>query len=149
VAGKIQCFSTPSPASHANLVADQHWLGQHFEAVLVAPASDQDAVKLRGWGGQSQVHSRWRNRAWHKFQPELALRIRLQAEEGPHQRLVLSDFFQDVPSSQQKLLRCARDDRILGSPNVYSNARHDGGAEKVCVGRPLVSARGIDARALR
>jgi hypothetical protein len=47
VAGKIQCISTPTPASHAKLVAHQHWLGQHFEAVLVAPASDQDAVKLR------------------------------------------------------------------------------------------------------
>jgi len=46
VAGKIQCISTATPASHAKLLADQHWLGQHFEAVRVAPAGEQDALKV-------------------------------------------------------------------------------------------------------
>jgi ATP-dependent Clp protease ATP-binding subunit ClpC len=46
VAGKIQCISTATPANYVKLVADQHWLAQRFEPVLVAAAGEDDAIKV-------------------------------------------------------------------------------------------------------
>ena len=46
VAGKIQCLSTATPAAFAALQAEQHWLAQYFEPVEVAPASEEDAIKV-------------------------------------------------------------------------------------------------------
>jgi ATP-dependent Clp protease ATP-binding subunit ClpC len=46
VAGKIQCISTATPTTFATLQAGGHWLAQYFEPIQVAPASEEDAVKV-------------------------------------------------------------------------------------------------------
>jgi len=46
VAEKIQCISTATPATFAKLQAEGHWLAQNFEPIQVAPASEEDAIKV-------------------------------------------------------------------------------------------------------
>jgi ATP-dependent Clp protease ATP-binding subunit ClpC len=46
VAGKIQCISTATPAIFAKLEAEQHWLAQYFEPIQVAPAGEEEAIKV-------------------------------------------------------------------------------------------------------
>jgi len=49
VAGKIQCISTATPDDYARLVADRHWLAQHFESIPIAPTTEVEAMEvLRG-----------------------------------------------------------------------------------------------------
>jgi len=59
VAGKVQCISTATPAGYAKLLADGHWLAQHFEPVHVAPASEDDAIKVlrRIKGAYEEFHN--------------------------------------------------------------------------------------------
>lgn len=46
VAGQIQCISTGTPAAYAKLVAEQHWLARCFEPIQVAPATEDEALKV-------------------------------------------------------------------------------------------------------
>jgi ATP-dependent Clp protease ATP-binding subunit ClpC len=46
VAGQIQCISTGTPAAYAKLVAEQHWLARCFEPIHVAPATENEALKV-------------------------------------------------------------------------------------------------------
>ena len=46
MAGKIQSIGTSTPASFAKLQADRHWLAEYFEAIEVAPAKVEDAIKV-------------------------------------------------------------------------------------------------------
>ena len=59
VAGKIQCISTATPANYAKLVANAHWLARHFEPVQVAPACEDEAIKVleRIKGAYEQFHN--------------------------------------------------------------------------------------------
>lgn len=59
VAGKIQCISTATPANYAKLVANAHWLTHHFEPVHVAPASEDEAIRVlaRIKGTYEQFHN--------------------------------------------------------------------------------------------
>jgi ATP-dependent Clp protease ATP-binding subunit ClpC len=59
VAGKIQCISTATPANYAKLIANAHWLARHFEPVHVAPASEDEAIKVleRIKGTYEQFHN--------------------------------------------------------------------------------------------
>ena len=59
VAGKIQCISTATPANYAKLVANVHWLAHHFEPMPVAPASEDEAIKVleRIKGAYEQFHN--------------------------------------------------------------------------------------------
>ena len=46
MAGNIQCISTSTPSSFAKLQADRHWLAEYFEAIEVAPANVENAIKV-------------------------------------------------------------------------------------------------------
>jgi ATP-dependent Clp protease ATP-binding subunit ClpC len=46
VAGQIQCISTGTPSAYAKLVAEQHWLARCFEPIHVAPATEDEALKV-------------------------------------------------------------------------------------------------------
>jgi len=46
MAGKIQCIGTSTPATFAKLQADRHWLAEYFQAVEVAPANEETAIKV-------------------------------------------------------------------------------------------------------
>jgi ATP-dependent Clp protease ATP-binding subunit ClpC len=46
MAGKIQSIGTSTPTSFAKLQADRHWLAECFEAIEVAPANVEDAIKV-------------------------------------------------------------------------------------------------------
>ena len=46
MAGKIQSIGASTPASFAKLQADRHWLAEYFEAIEVAPANLEDAIKV-------------------------------------------------------------------------------------------------------
>jgi len=46
IAGKIQCIGTSTPANFAQLRADGHWLAEYFEPIEVAPANEEDRIKV-------------------------------------------------------------------------------------------------------
>jgi ATP-dependent Clp protease ATP-binding subunit ClpC len=46
IAGKIQCIGTSTTTAFTRLQAEGHWLAQYFEPIQVAPAGEEDAIKV-------------------------------------------------------------------------------------------------------